>query len=55
MAGESFSPRVFAGPAIAFEASCKISGTDGSVDVEVDCEDVDLPTKSTEFGAVFGG
>lgn len=54
MAGESFSPRIFAGPAIAFETSCKISGTDGSVDVEFDCEDVDIATKSADLSAVFG-
>jgi len=54
MPGESFSPRIFAGPAIAFETGCKISGSDGSVDVEFDCEEVDIATKSADFSAVFG-
>jgi hypothetical protein len=48
------SPRIFAGPALAFESRCKISGSEGSVDVEVDCEDLDIATKSTDFSAVFG-
>ena len=48
------SPRVFAGPALAFESGCKISGSDGSVEVEVDCEDLDIATKSTDFSTVFG-
>lgn len=52
--GEGVSPRIFAGPAIAFETGCTISGSDGSTEVEFDCEDVDIATKSTDFSAVFG-
>jgi hypothetical protein len=43
-------PRVYAGPAVAFEMSCKI--TDGD---SVDCEDVGQKTKSVDFGVFFGG
>lgn len=50
----SVSPRIFAGPALAFESGCKISGSEGSVEIEVDCEDLDIATKSTDFSAVFG-
>lgn len=52
--GEGVVPRVFAGPAIAFETGCKISGSDSTVEVEVDCEAADIATKSTDFSAVFG-
>lgn len=48
------SPRIFAGPALAFESRCKISGSEGSIEIEVDCEDLDIATKSTDFSAVFG-
>lgn len=35
-------------------SGCKISGSDGSVDVSLDCEEADIATKSTDFSAVFG-
>jgi hypothetical protein len=52
--GPGVSPRIVVGPAIAFESGCKISGSDGSVDVSLDCEEADIATKSKDFSAVFG-
>lgn len=52
--GDGVSPRLFAGPAIAFESKCEISGSDGSTEVEFDCSEADIETKSTDFSAVFG-
>ena len=52
--GSSVVPRVFAGPAVAFETGCKISGEDGNVSVELDCEEAGIQTKSVDFGLVFG-
>lgn len=44
------SPRLFAGPSIAFETGCDFE--DGSVSVS--CEDEMVNTKSADFGLVFG-
>ena len=50
--GSKVHPNVYAGPAVAFESSCKLAGTD-----EVDCDDPDvgIMTTSTDFGLTFGG
>jgi len=44
------SPRLFAGPSIAFEIGCDVE--DGGV--SADCDELDLNTKSADFGLVFG-
>lgn len=44
------SPRLFAGPSLAFEVSCDIE--DGSFSASCDEEGID--TKSADFGLVFG-
>jgi hypothetical protein len=54
LGGSSVVPRVFAGPAVAFETGCKISGEDGFVSVELDCDEAEIQTKSVDFGLVFG-
>ncbi len=54
LGGSSVVPRVFAGPEVAFETGCKISGEDGNVSVELDCDEADIQTKSVDFGLVFG-
>lgn len=54
LGGSSVVPRVFAGPAVAFETGCKISGEEGGVSVELDCEEAEIQTKSVDFGLVFG-
>ncbi len=48
------APRIYAGPALGIEASCKISGEEGGVSVDVDCEEFGAETKSIDFG-VFAG
>ena len=46
---------LFAGPVIAFELNCAITDNEGTEE-DIDCDDpeVDLGTKSTEFGAAVG-
>jgi len=54
----SIRPVVFAGPVIAFEASCKLEGESEGVTLDVDCSeapDDPIETSSTDFGAAFGG
>jgi len=53
--GSKVHPHVYAGPAVAFKASCKIEGSSGSASASVDCEDAGLLIKSTDFGVAFGG
>ncbi|MFW6085367.1 MAG: porin family protein [Gemmatimonadota bacterium] len=45
------SPRIFAGPSLAFETGCNVSNGDESVP----CETFGIDTKSADFGLVFGG
>jgi len=54
--GWALRPHMYAGPAIAFKTSCKFSGTEGTVSVDVDCEEFeDVGTISNiDFSAVFG-
>ena len=57
--GSKVHPHVYAGPAVGFKASCKVSGTD----VNADCESQEVETllgfplviASTDFGVAFGG
>ncbi len=49
------TPFLYAGGSVGFEASCKAEGEDGSISIDVDCEDVDVDTESTDFGVLFGG
>ena len=44
------SPRIFAGPTIAFEVGCDLE--DGTFSAS--CEDEEVNTKSADFGLVFG-
>lgn len=58
--GSSVRPRVYAGPQVAFEASCSLVGTDGTTTIDVDCDASELDelgfeTKSTDFSLLFGG
>ncbi len=57
-------PRLFVGPAIAFELDCSVSAEGGGVSVDVGCDefsdvsgdpDDDVETKSIDFGVLFGG
>ena len=53
------APRIYAGPAIAFETSCKVSASFEGQEVSADCVDedleLDLATKSTDYSVFFGG
>lgn len=58
--GSTVRPRLYAGPQVAFEASCNLTGTDGSVTVDVACdsdelEEIGFNTESTDFSLLFGG
>lgn len=49
------TPRVYAGPQVAFETSCEVSATDGGVSVSTDCDDGDFfERESTEFSGAVG-
>jgi hypothetical protein len=53
----SVAPNFFLGPAVSFEASCKLAGDDGqgtSVDLECDDPLVDFARKTTDFGLIGG-
>jgi hypothetical protein len=52
--GDGLTPHVFAGPEVAFEIGCQITGEEGGVSASFDCEDFGLETKSVDFGLVFG-
>jgi hypothetical protein len=53
------TPRLYAGPSVAFETTCKLKASFEGDSVAADCvnEDVetDIQTKSTDFGVFFGG
>jgi hypothetical protein len=53
--GSKVHPHVYAGPAVAFKASCKIEVSGGGASASEDCEDAGLLIKSTDFGVAFGG
>jgi hypothetical protein len=52
-------PILYAGPQVAFETRCQVTGEQGGVSVSFDCDspelDDALQTKTTDFGLVFGG
>jgi hypothetical protein len=54
LGGSSVKPRVFAGPSVAFEIGCDVSGTESGVSVSFECSEIELETKSVDFGLVFG-
>ena len=59
MENSPIAPRLYAGPALGIEASCSLSGEEGGIEVDVDCDDPLLEdlieTKSTDFSVFFGG
>ncbi len=50
------TPIFYAGPAVAFEASCSLSGDIDGIEVDIDCDDplADVQRKKTDFGLVGG-
>jgi hypothetical protein len=53
--GSKVHPHVYAGPAVALKASCKIEASGGGASASVDCEDAGAEITSTDFGVAFGG
>jgi len=55
--GGGVTPRLYAGPSVAFELDCKAELSEGGVSVEIDCGEpgFDAPTKSIDYGIFFGG
>ena len=51
------SPHLIAGPSIALELSCGISGTISGITVSSDCDapDLGIERKTTDIGLIFGG
>ncbi len=49
------SPDLFAGPYVAFKASCKVGAEASGLSASVACADADAKLKSTDFGITFGG
>jgi hypothetical protein len=47
-------PTFFAGPFVAFEASCNVSAEAAGVSVDVSCDDFGVERKSTDIGIVGG-
>jgi hypothetical protein len=50
-------PRLYVGPSLAFELSCKVKEEAQGISAEADCdsEEVGAPTKSIDYGILFGG
>jgi hypothetical protein len=55
--GSSVAIRIMGGPAVAFEAGCTVSGTQGGVEASFDCDDplIDADRKKTLWSLMFGG
>lgn len=59
--GGAVGVHLFGGPALGFETGCEIGIEGGGFDASVDCdegaaeEDIEIDTKSFDFGALFGG
>lgn len=53
--GGVVTPRVYAGPSVGIEASCKISGEESGVSIDVDCDNLGLTERKTLDFGVFGG
>jgi hypothetical protein len=58
-AGDSpILPVLYVGPVVSFETKCRVKGQGEGIDVSADCASIDddpIETKSTDFGAAFGG
>lgn len=50
----SVGVHLYGGGAVGVELSCEIEASDGSVSATADCDDVDVNTKSVDFGLVGG-
>ena len=52
-------PILYAGPSVAFQSRCQVTGEQDGASVSFDCDDPlfegEVQTKKTDFGLVFGG
>lgn len=54
-AGGSARPHLYAGPSFGFKADCKLKGSEGPVEVTLDCDDDEFDLESFDLGGVIGG
>lgn len=56
-ASDRTSLHLFAGPTVAFELSCRVSGQIAGVPIDEDCDspEVEILRKKTDYGVLFGG
>jgi hypothetical protein len=50
----SITPRIYVGPSLAFEMSCDVKAEFEDQSESISCSDADAPTKSTDYGVLFG-
>ena len=50
----SITPRIYVGPSLAFEMSCDLKLEEGGQSETISCADAGAPTKSTDYGVLFG-
>ena len=48
------TPFLMVGPAVGFKVGCSISGEDGGVSVDLDCDEAEIELSSIDFGGVVG-
>ena len=55
--GGAVQPRLYVGPSLAFEMSCKVKLEAGGMSQQFDCSDEEIgaPTLSPDYGVFFGG
>jgi hypothetical protein len=47
-------PNLIFGPAVAFKTGCNASGSAGAIEINVDCDEADVPIASTDFSFIGG-
>jgi hypothetical protein len=47
-------PNLIFGPAVAFKTGCSASGSAGVIEINVDCDEADVPIASTDFSVIGG-
>lgn len=48
-------PHLYAGPSFGFKVDCSLTGSQGPVEVSLDCDDEEFELESFDLGAVVGG
>jgi hypothetical protein len=47
-------PNLIFGPAVGFKIGCNASGNAGPIEINVDCDEADVPVSSTDFSLIGG-